>query len=82
MKKITAEEFDNLPLKGAGRASTFYKAIVRLLPGEALIITRKEYTLSRGPGYICRRIMKRFPKVKYTYGPVADGSGWAVKREK
>jgi len=81
MKKITPEEFEHLPLRGSGRASVFYRAIIGLLPGEALFIGREEYTLSYGPGRICRSIEKRFPRVKYSYGALADGSGWAVRRE-
>ena len=82
MKKLTEDEFNQLPLRGTGRSSKFYKTIIGLKKGEALFISRQEYTLYHGPGLICRRIMKRFPYVKYVYGPVADGSGWAVKREK
>ena len=82
MKKLTEEEFNQLIIRGTGRASVFYKAIIRLKVGEALLISRTEYTLYHGPGRICKIIMKRFPHVKYTYGPIADGSGWAIKREK
>ena len=82
MKKITSEEFDQLHLQGTGRASKFYKAIISLKPAEALVITKAEFTLKRTPMRICRLIMKRFPQVKYVFGPVADGSGWAIKREK
>lgn len=81
MKKLTPEEFNQLPLRGTGRSSKFYKAIIGLKKGEALFIDRKEYNLSRSPGRICKLIMKRFPHVKYNYGPVADGSGWAIMRE-
>lgn len=82
VKKISEEEFGQLKLRGFGNSSPFYKAIIALKPGEALLISRKEYTLARGPGLVCRRIMKRFPQVKYNWGVMADGSGWAVKREK
>ena len=82
MKKISAEEFNQLPLKGTGRSSVFYKAIIGLRQGEALFISRKEYTLSHPPSRICIAIMKRLTHIKYIYGPVADGSGWAVKRDK
>ena len=82
MKKIRAEEFELLRLRGFGNSSPFYKAIIGLKRGEALLISREEYTLSHSPGRICRAIMKRFPQVKYTWGAMADGSGWAVKRER
>ncbi|MBI4947925.1 MAG: hypothetical protein HY840_16160 [Bacteroidetes bacterium] len=80
MKKISPEESEQLPIRGAGHSSEFYKAIISLQVGEALLITKKEYTLTRPPGRICRTIMKRFADVKYEYGAIADGSGWKVKR--
>lgn len=81
MKKLSPEEFKQLPLQGRGRSSKYYKAIIGLKVGEALFISSAEYTLKHTPGRICRLIMKRFPHVKYNYGPVADGSGWAIMRE-
>ncbi len=80
MKKLTPDEFNQLPIQGTGRSSVFYKAIIGLRVGEALFISREEYTLYHGPGRICRLITKRFPQVKYQRGPVADGTGWAISR--
>ena len=81
MKKLTSEEFNELTLRGTGRGSVFYKSIIGLRVGEALFISKEEYTLSHTPGRICKMITKRFPHVKYTFGILGDGSGWAVKRE-
>jgi len=80
MKKLSPEEFERMPIKGTGRSSQFYKAIINLHVGESLFISKEEYHLARSPGKICRYIMKKFPEVKYVFGKVADGSGWAVKR--
>lgn len=80
MKKISEEEFNGLESGGMGNSSKFYKAIISLRVGERLFIGREEYTLSRGPGRICRTIMKRFPNVKYEFARLADESGWKVKR--
>ncbi len=80
MKKISPEESEKMPVKGTGHSSVFYKKIFCLHVGEILIITKEEYTLSRGPGRICRTIMKRFPDVKYSFGELADESGWKIER--
>ena len=80
MKKITPEESEQMPIKGTRNASKFYKAIISLQVGEILIIPKKEYTLLRPPGRICRTIMKRFPGVKYEFGELADESGWKIIR--
>jgi len=80
MKKLTPEEFEKMSIKGTGRSSQFYKAIINLHVGESVFISKAEYNLARGPGRICRYIMKKFPQVKYIFGKIADGSGWAIKR--
>jgi hypothetical protein len=42
MKKITAEEFDNLKVSGAGSSSHFYNALLKLEIAEGLIILKSE----------------------------------------
>ena len=81
MKKLSKEEFDRLALKGHGNSSPFFRAIIALRPGEGLFISRKEWNASKAPTRICRYIEKKHKGVKYTCGRLADGSGWAVKRE-
>jgi len=78
MKKITDEEFSNLNLGDKG--SPFYKAIYNLHIGENLFIAKEEWKGYKTPTRICRYIMKKFPRVKYNFGKLADGSGWAIKR--
>lgn len=80
MRKLSKEELENMPIKGAKNASVFYKAIINLRIGEGLFISKKEYNLKQRLSRICRRIMKRFPNVKYVIGELADGTGWMVKR--
>ena len=87
MKKISDEEFSRL-LPGAaekkqdGRISRspVYSAIYRLPVGENLFITKQEWKGYRTPKRICRYIMKNFPKVKYFFEKLKDGSGWVIKR--
>lgn len=80
MKKIKSEELEKLTVKGMGRSSEFYKAIIGLAKGEALFISNEEYTLKHGVGRICKFICNRFPHVKFSHGKLADGTGWVVKR--
>lgn len=82
MKKLAENEYSDLLLTGKGKSSPFYKAIIGLHIGEILFISQKEWKGCRTPTRICRYIMKKFPQVEYTFGRVADGSGWAVKRMK
>ncbi|MFH1005280.1 MAG: hypothetical protein V1781_07290 [Bacteroidota bacterium] len=80
MKKLSAEEFEQMPIKGTGRSSQFYRAIINLCVGESLFIIKEEWKGYATPTRICRYIMKKFPYVKYLSGKLADGSGWAIKR--
>lgn len=83
MKKLTAEEFDNIPKKGWGRSSNAFQAIFTLKKDDAVVIEKKDWhSRSKTPSTICRYIEKKFPQVKYIYAALADGSGWAVKRVK
>ena len=81
MKKISEEEFSQLALGGRGKSSPFFKAIIGLRPGEAIFISREEWKGAKTPTRICRYIEKKHQGVKYTCGKIADGSGWAIKRE-
>jgi len=80
MKKLSDEEFSKLALIGSGKTSPFYKKIIGLHAGESLFISKEEWRGCQTPTRICRYIMKKFPQVKYSFGRLPDGSGWAVKR--
>lgn len=81
-KKITSEEFDQLPIKRAGRSSPVYDAIISLRTGEAIEIPKAGWKRNKPPSAICRSIEKKFAdmKVKYKCVALADNSGWAIKR--
>jgi hypothetical protein len=81
-KKITSEEFDELPIKGWGRSSPVYHAIIALRPNEAIIILKTQWRRNKPPSSICRAIEKKFAsmKIKYTCKTLADNSGWGIKR--
>ena len=81
MKKISEEESSKLPIKGRGRSSVFYSAILNLKVGENLIIEKKEWNKCRTPLRICRYIEKKFG-VQYNDGELFDKSGWKITRIK
>ena len=83
-KKITGEEFDQLRIKGWGRSSPTYNAIIGLKVGEAVIILKTQWRRNKSPSSACRAIEKRWGKLKfvlkYKCVALADNSGWAIKR--
>ena len=81
-KKLTSEEFDQLRIKGWGRSSPHYNAIISLKVGEAVVIPKAGWRSNKTPSTKCRRIEKKFAsmKVKYKCVALADDSGWAIKR--
>lgn len=81
-KKLSSEEFDQLPIKGWGRSSPTYNAILSLRPGEALVILKSQWRRNKSPSSTCRAIEKKFEsmKLKYKCVALADDSGWAIKR--
>ena len=81
-KKISAEEFENLNIKGWGRSSPTYNAILNLQAGEVVIILKSQWRRNKAPSSVCRQIEKKFPQKKLSYKCVAlaDDSGWAIKR--
>ena len=82
LKKITSEEFDQLRVKGWGRSSPVYNAIMGLKVGEALMIPKAGWNSNKTPSTKCRAIEKKFKsrKLKYKCVALADNTGWAVKR--
>ena len=87
MKKLSEEEFSKLRFKSQSerkpnkrKSTVFYRQILFLNVGEAIEISRDEWTGYRTPRRICRYIMKKFPQVKYFHEPLQDGTGWGIKR--
>lgn len=83
-KKITAEEFDQLKIKGWGRSSPTYNAIIGLKVDEAVIILKSQWRRNKAPSSACRAIEKKWKhlNLKYKCVTLADDSGWAIKRLK
>lgn len=79
MKKLSAGEYEELPIKGKGRSSHVFNSIINLKPGEALLIEKKDWKRKAGPGTLVRYI-ERTQNMKFTCGAVDGDKGWAVKR--
>lgn len=79
MKKITSEEFDNLKLHGKGSQSPLYNALLKLKPGEALIIYKTEWHVKYPPTTTVNKVMRKY-NYKFESGALPDRTGWAVKR--
>ena len=79
MKKFTAEEAQNLKPLPSGRYSLVYSLILQLQPGEALLITPKDWVTKTTPYQTIRKVIKN-TGYKLEYGRMPDGSGWLVKR--
>ena len=81
-KKLTSNEFDELKIKGWGRGSPVYNAIISLQIDEAIVVLKSQWKRNKPPSSTCRSIEKKWKSknVKYKCVALADGSGWAVKR--
>lgn len=79
MRKLTAGEFEQLPLKGKGRSSLLFNSLLNLKEGEGLLIERKDWNRKAGPSTLVRYIEKKH-EMKFLCGALEGGSGWAIKR--
>lgn len=81
-QKLTPEEFEQLKVKGWGRSSPVYNAILSLKVTESILVKKTEWRRNKAPSSICRAIEKKWPakKLKYKCVTLADGSGWGIKR--
>lgn len=79
MRKLTAAEFEQLPIKGKGRSSQVFNSIINLKEGEALLIERKDWTRKAGPSTLVRYIEKKH-HMRLFCAALDGGKGWAVKR--
>jgi len=81
IEKINPDDFNKILFKGRGKTSAVFKEILNLKVGEAIKIPRaewkKRYKISRTIYYI-----RKFYGYELTGGRVADGTGWAYRREK
>lgn len=79
MKKLSLDEFNDLPIKGKGRSTHVFNSIVNLQPGQALMIEKKDWNRKAGPSTLVRYIEKKH-SMKFHFGALAGSTGWAVRR--
>jgi hypothetical protein len=79
MKKLSAEEYEQLPIKGKGRSSHVFNSIINLKAGEAVLLEKKDWKRKAAPGTLIRYIEKKH-NMKFSCGALNDNSGWAIKR--
>ena len=79
MKKLSSDEYDQLPIRGKGRSSHVFNSIVNLKAGEAVLIEQKDWKRKASPSTLVRYIEKKH-RMKFTCGALAGGNGWAVRR--
>lgn len=79
MKKLSAEEYELLPIKGKGRSSHVFNSIINLKAGEAVLLEKKDWKRKAAPGTLIRYIEKKH-NMKFSCGALNDNSGWAIKR--
>lgn len=79
MKKLSAEEFAQLPIKGKGRSSVVFNSLINLKEGEGLLIEKKDWNRKAAPSALIRYIEKKY-QMKFSFGTLTNGSGWAVQR--
>lgn len=79
MKKLTSDEYDQLPIRGKGRSSHVFNSIINLQVGEALLIEQKDWNRKASPSTLVRYIEKNHD-MRFTCGSITGGSGWAVRR--
>jgi len=83
IEKISPEEFEQLRIKGVGRSTPAYHALLNLRVGEGIKILKSEWrSSSKTPSAKCRYLEKKWAdkKVKYICVSLEDNSGWAVQR--
>lgn len=79
MKKLTSDEYDQLPIRGKGRSSHVFNSIVNLQVGEALLIEQKDWKRKASPSTLVRYIEKNHD-MRFSCGSITGGNGWAVRR--
>lgn len=81
MRKLTPEEYSQLPLVGRGRTSPFYRAVAQLKVGEILLLEKSDWKKKYHPGAVVRNLEKRTGR-EHEVLTVVTGEGWTVKRLK
>jgi hypothetical protein len=82
MKKITKEELQKMELKPTKRQTLARTYILRMQPGDIILIERHEWTWKKHkPSVIANEIAKR-KRWKLTCNELTDGTGWVIERLK
>lgn len=79
MRKLSSEEFAQLPIKGKGRSSAVFNTLINLKEGEGLLIEQKDWNRKAAPSSLIRYIEKKY-HMKFSFGTLSNGAGWAVQR--
>jgi arginyl-tRNA synthetase len=79
MRKLTVDEYNELPIRGKGRSTDAFNSIINLQVGEALLIENKDWKRKAGPSTLVRYIEKKYNR-NYTCSAVSSAGGWVVKR--
>ena len=79
MRKLSSEEFAQLPIKGKGRSSAVFNTLINLKEGEGLLIEQKDWNRKAAPSSLIRYIEKKY-RMKFSFGTLSNGAGWAVQR--
>jgi uncharacterized protein (DUF2249 family) len=79
MRKLSPEEFAQLPIKGKGRSSAVFNSLINLKEGEGLLIEQKDWNRKAAPSALVRYIEKKY-SMRFSFGALANGAGWAVQR--
>jgi len=79
MKKLSSEEFAQLPIKGRGRSSVVFNSLLNLEEGEGLLIEKKDWNRKAAPSTLLKYLEKKH-QIKFSYGVLTTGNGWAVQR--
>jgi len=82
MKKLTAEEAQDMHPLRPGRFTLLYTQLMQMKVGEALIIERGKDWVTKYPPYNTIRNVAKNTGFVFDFGRMPDVSGWLVKRVK
>ena len=79
IRKVSKEEYFNTPVKGRGRASHVFTAILNMKPGDIIEIPAEDWKRRRKISKVASYIAKRYSRT-FTTVEKEDSSGWMVRR--
>ena len=80
MKIVPKEEADAYPMLGKGRYTKVHAWLLKLQPGEKLVIEKGVDWISKSPPYkVVKGVAKKYG-LKLVAGRSPDKKGWVVKR--